>query len=182
MIRLPPKSTRTDTPFPYTPLFLSDFLAGQIAQKSPTTGLKATPRPASWRIGASARTRAPAPARRPCPLCLLCNRPISRQQAGPFRPACAGAVPLDGGACRSTIIHLHAAFGCRKGDTDGSQSLYRALARLPSGRAAPGQPQASSAPPARASPEGAARRRGGLGAQPHPPGRRQAGEIGRAHV
>src|SRR3546814_12231363 len=94
---------------------------------------------------------APAPSLRPCPLWLLCNSPISSQQAGPFRPACAGAVPLDGGACRSTIIHLHAAFGCRKGDTDGSQSLYRALARLPSGRADPGQPQASSAPHARAS-------------------------------
>src|SRR3546814_4133207 len=96
---------------------------GQIAQKSPTTGLKATPRSASWRIGASARTRAPAPARSLCPLCLLCNRLISRKQAGRFRPACTGAVPLDVGACRSTLVHLHAAFGCRKGDTDGSTSL-----------------------------------------------------------
>src|SRR3546814_3248036 len=41
MIRRPPRSTRTDTPFPYTTLFRSSAVAGAVAASSVADGLHA---------------------------------------------------------------------------------------------------------------------------------------------
>src|SRR3546814_1222142 len=43
MIRRPPRSTRTDTLFPYTTLFRSSFILGAIALKQTGTGIGDVP-------------------------------------------------------------------------------------------------------------------------------------------
>src|SRR3546814_19222194 len=57
MIRRPPRSTRTDTLFPYTTLFRSDTIRGYIAARHPQEAGRVTDFVSTTMLGLSAKAR-----------------------------------------------------------------------------------------------------------------------------